>query len=203
MTPPFGALILGAGGSSRLGRPKQFLVYRGKTLLRRAAEAAEQAGCRPIVIVAGRHGARASGEVGNSRARVAQNPEWERGIGVSICVGMRALLDEAPALAAVVIMVCDQPFADADRIVALALLHGGQHGRIVASSYEGTLGVPAVFDRGYFPELLALREDQGAKRLFALHREALIAAPFPKGGIDIDTPEDYERLVASDSRSSP
>jgi molybdenum cofactor cytidylyltransferase len=193
MTTPIGALVLAAGGSLRLGQPKQFLVYRGKSLLRRAVDAAEKAGCLPVV-VAGRDGARVSEEVRTSRVQVVENPDWERGIGVSIRVGMRALLEADPSLGAVAIMVCDQPFADAKRIAALALRHGEQEGRIVASSYKGTLGVPAVFDRVYFAELQNLSDEQGAKPLFAWHREALIAVPFPEGGIDIDTPEDYRLL---------
>jgi molybdenum cofactor cytidylyltransferase len=197
MTTSIGALILAAGGSSRLGQPKQFLVYRGKSLLRRATDAAEKAGCFPIVVVAGRDCARVAEEVGASLVRVVENREWERGVGVSIRVGMRALLDAAPSMGAVAIMVCDQPFVDAEKIAALALRHGEQHGRIVASSYKGTLGVPAVFDRVYFSELQNLPDDHGAKPLFALHREALIPVPFPEGGIDIDTVEDYQLLLAS------
>jgi molybdenum cofactor cytidylyltransferase len=200
MTAPIGALILAAGGSLRLGEPKQFLVYRGKSLLRRAADAAEGAGCLPIVVVAGRDRARVSEEIGGSRIQVVENPDWQRGVGVSIRVGMKALLEEAPSLGAVVIMVCDQPFAGPEEIAALALRYGEQPGRIVASRYKGTLGVPAVFDRFYFPELQNLSDEQGAKPLFALHREALIPVPFPEGGIDIDTPEDYQILIASDSR---
>ena len=184
-----GAVVLAAGGSSRLGQPKQLLKFRGETLVRRAVRAASEAGCDPVIVVAGETVRAIRSEV--APAVIVENPQWRKGVGTSIRRG----LEELPkSVDAVVLLACDQPFVDAS-IVAKLIAVWEETGRpITASSYANTLGVPALFDRSCFEALLKLPDDSGAKMLIASRPADVSAIAFEQGTIDIDTPEDFERL---------
>lgn len=192
------AIILAAGGSSRLGRPKQLLPYKGSTLLRHAVETALASRCRPVVVVLGANAPESRAAIEDLPATLVLNENWQAGMGSSIATGIAALAGEARGAAdAVLVMLCDQPnltSAHLDRLTD-SFLAGAE---IVASEYAGTLGVPALFSRPYFFELAALDPTQGAKPLLVKHASSVVAVPFPAGEIDIDTPEDYERLAGWD-----
>jgi molybdenum cofactor cytidylyltransferase len=194
-----GALILAAGESSRLGHPKQLIQFRGKSLLHRIADAAKKARCSPTVIVIGSDREEVERELKAGDAIIVENQNWRLGIGTSIRVGVRRLIDKAPTLEAVVLLICDQPFVEARTIARLITLREKTKRAIVASRYANTLGVPALFDRSCFPELLALDNATGAKTVILSNRERVAEFPFPKGRIDIDTLEDYEKLVPASS----
>jgi molybdenum cofactor cytidylyltransferase len=184
-----GAIVLAAGGSSRLGQPKQFLVHEGETLVRRAVRAAIGAGCAPVVVVAGAESVRIEQETVGLAACVIHHSEWQRGIGTSIRAGLKQTLALEPKLTAVVIMVCDQPFVTDEVIAALLDRHAAEQMN-VASAYAGTAGVPALFTRSFFPRLAALSDDRGARQLLAQWPHEVVCVAFPKGAIDIDTADD-------------
>ena len=186
-----GAVVLAAGGSSRLGQPKQLLKFRGETLVRRVVGAAAEAGCDPIVVVVGETGAAIRDELRGTRATIIENPEWQRGLGTSIRCGLR---DIASSLDAVILLTCDQPLVESSVIAELIAAKKGTGKPIVASSYANTLGVPALFDRSFFETLIALPNDSGAKSLIETHPGDTASIEFEAGAIDIDTPEDFERL---------
>ena len=206
-----GAVILAAGGSSRLGQPKQLLTFRGETFVCRAVRAAAEAGCEPILVVVGENSeaiklaldireSRISSFSGPERVprppprpAIIENGEWRRGVGTSIRRGLEQLPN---VVEAVVLLACDQPYLDASIVSQLiaALAETGKP--IAASSYADTLGVPALFDRSCFDDLLALPDDSGAKSLIAARPNDIAAIPFEKGAIDIDTPSDFQRLIA-------
>jgi len=189
-----GAVILAAGESSRLGQPKQLIQFRGKSLLHRIVDAAKKARCSPTVAVIGSDREEVERELKAEGAIIVENENWRLGIGTSIRVGMRRLIDKAPTLEAVVLLVCDQPFVDARAIARLIRLREKTKRAIVASRYANTLGVPALFDRSCFQELLALDNATGAKTVILSNRERVAEFPFPEGKIDIDTASDYKKL---------
>jgi len=189
-----GLLLLAAGGSSRLGRPKQLLPYRHRTLLRHAAETALLSRCRPVVIVLGAQADRLRLELAGLEVLLAENPDWEQGMGSSIRAGLVALEASAPELAGVVLMLCDQPLITSNSLDALIQSHADTDSRLVASEYGGTRGVPAFFSRALFPELRTLPDTQGAKPILARHASETVALPLPAGVWDVDTAADYERL---------
>jgi len=194
---PVGLLILAAGASTRFGRPKQLLPYRGRSLLRHAAETALGSTCRPIVVVLGAHAERLAGEVSDLPVRVVENPRWPRGMGTSLRAGLEALCLAEPGMGAVVITLCDQPRVSAHTIDSIVERYRESRKPIVASEYGGVLGAPALFDRALFEDLLALGEASGAKEIIATRRGDVCAVPFPEGAIDIDTPQDYEKHRAA------
>jgi molybdenum cofactor cytidylyltransferase len=201
------AVVLAAGGSSRLGRPKQLLTFRGETLVRRAVRAAAEAGCAPVIVVVGAMSGTIRSEftiresrIASSRtagdgagATVVENAKWQNGIGTSIRRGLEEL---DGSVQAVVLIACDQPFVDASVIAELIATHQKTGKPMIASSYAKTLGVPALFDRSCLAALLALPDDSGAKTLITARPNDVAAVAFEQGTIDIDTPEDFERLMA-------
>lgn len=184
-----GLLVLAAGGSARLGTPKQLLSYGGQTLLRRAAETALASVCRPVVVVLGAQAARCRDELSGLSVEVVENTRWAEGMGTSLRAGLDALTAD---IEGVVICLCDQPLLSSQVIDALVTAHHKTGGPIAACEYGGTVGVPALFSRALFPELRELAE--GAKPLLRRYGAQVAAVPFPGGVLDIDTPRDYEHL---------
>jgi len=191
-----GAVILAAGESSRLGQPKQLLRFQGKTLVRRMVEAASDADCSPIAVVLGSDFERIKEELNDNPGAVVENAEWRSGIGSSIRAGVRRLIDDAPDLEAILLLVCDQPFVDATSIKKLSAIRDETKKQIVASRYAETLGVPAMFGRSCFQELLSLHDGTGAKSIILRDPGRVGEFPFPDGAIDIDTAADSEKLKA-------
>lgn len=203
-----GAVVLAAGGSSRLGQPKQLLTFRGETFVRRAVGAAAEAGCDPVIVVVGGINDAIQSEVDirdsrispssaagkTTQAMVVENAEWRNGVGTSIRRGVEHLPGFVDAA---VLLTCDQPFVDAGVIRRLISTQEKTGKPIVASAYANTLGVPAIFDRSCFAALLTLRDDSGAKTLMTTRPNDVAAVGFEQGAIDIDTPEDFERLTAN------
>jgi molybdenum cofactor cytidylyltransferase len=194
-----GGVVLAAGGSSRLGRPKQLLLHEGKTLVRRMAEAALAAGLSPVVVVLGARAQDVAAELEGLPVHTVHNPAWEAGMGSSLQVGMRALAEPAltgspETVEAALVMLCDQLRVEAPHLRALVEAFARTQALIVASGYEGARGVPALFSRSLFPELEALGPAQGARGVIAREPSRVVDVTLPDGGEDIDTAADLSRL---------
>jgi molybdenum cofactor cytidylyltransferase len=186
-----GAIVLAAGGSSRLGQAKQLLIYRGQTLVRRSTQAATKAGCSPVIVVLGCEQERIAVELRGLPVELVSNEQWERGLGSSLRRGVEAAAD----CDALLILACDQPHVSAEILQRLIEAHAKTNCSIVASAYAETRGVPALFRRECFPALLSLGDGEGARALIAAAGEADVALiDFPEGAIDIDATEDLSRL---------
>jgi molybdenum cofactor cytidylyltransferase len=188
------AIVLAAGPSRRMGRPKQLLEFRGEILLKRAVLSALEAGCRPVVVVTGAYAAASRRVLGELDVMEAKNEQWKLGIGSSVRVGVEAVIAAAPGVDGIVLMLCDQPFVTREIIAGLIKARRKTSRAIIASSYAESYGVPALFSREHFGELIALRGDVGAKHLIQKHLTKVQLVCFPEGEIDIDTPEDLERF---------
>ena len=193
-----GAIILAAGGSSRLGQPKQLLPFHGKTLVRGVVDAAREAGCSPIVVVTGNDSEKLHRELAHADVIEVRNTGWQRGIGSSIRSGVQSLNDHAPDVEATFLLVCDQPAVNARLIEGMIATHVVTRKDIVASSYADTVGVPAFFDRTLFEDLLSIGDEAGAKSIILQNDQRVARFAFPEGAIDIDTWDDWERLNARD-----
>lgn len=189
-----GLIILAAGSSSRLGEPKQNLVFDNKTLLQRAIDAGNGAGCDPVIVVLGANAGTIVPVIsGQENILIVINPEWQEGIASSIRTGL-AEIEKDERVKSVIIMLCDQPFADAALIQKLIITKQRSGKDIVACSYAGTIGVPALFDRTLFAGLMKLQGQDGAKKILKNHPNDIITIEFDKGHIDIDTKDDYNAL---------
>ncbi len=189
------AIVLAAGVSRRLGQPKQLLMLGGETLLERVIRLANEAGAAPVLAVLGAHCEMIRESVAFDIASVAMNERWEQGIASSIHTGLSALDFAAPATPGVMILGCDQPKLTTAHLRALIETFAAQKElTIVASTYSGVQGIPAVFPRSAFPHLLALSGDKGARALLLHPPCPLIALDFAGGEIDIDEPGDLAQL---------
>lgn len=188
-----GAVILAAGGSTRLGRPKQLLVWQGSTLVRRTVNAANDAGCAPVAVVVGAVREEIETELRETGATVIFNPDWQLGLGTSIRCGVQHLINDSEPVDALVVMTCDQPLVDGSVITSLITHWNETRPAMVASRYEETVGIPALFDRSCFNDLLGLPDEAGAKILLRSQREKVIEIPFEGGALDLDTPADLVR----------
>jgi molybdenum cofactor cytidylyltransferase len=188
------ALVLAAGGSTRLGRPKQSLRVGGGTLLRRTVRAALDGGCRPVVVVLGCGAGDLQDEVAGVDVQRVLNRGWREGIASSIRAGVAAVRDRAVPGDGVLLMVCDQPLLSADVVRRVRESFDGRPGRRVACAYGGTVGVPALFEFSLFERLSALQGDRGAKPLLEEAGDELVRVSWPDGAVEIDRPEDLERL---------
>jgi molybdenum cofactor cytidylyltransferase len=191
-----GAVVLAAGSSTRLGRLKQLLTFHGQTLVRRAVESAQQAGCSPVVVVLGANASEIGFELSKFSVALVENPRWRDGLGTSVRLGVAAARQHDQALAAVVVLTCDQPFLNAGVICSLLELRARENKPMAACAYDETIGVPAVFDREHFEALLHLKDEDGAKSVLLSALQDVSQLPWPEGAIDIDTPDDYAALLS-------
>ncbi|HEY6187279.1 MAG TPA: nucleotidyltransferase family protein [Pyrinomonadaceae bacterium] len=193
-----GAVVLAAGSSSRMGSPKQTLRFRGESLLRRAVLAALGAGCRPVIVVTGAYAELSRRELDGLDAREVLNTRWETGMASSIRAGIEELVSADTNANAAVLMLCDQPHVNADIISGLVAAHCATGSAIVASTYGGSFGVPALFSRTLFTELTRLQGKSGAKEIIWRHAQDAHFLPFQNGWVDVDTPDDFSRLITED-----
>lgn len=189
-----GLIILAAGESSRLGFPKQTLLYKGKTLLELAIEAGLKSECSPVIVVTGANAEAIEPGIKHSDVNIIYNPEWNEGMASSIRVAIKEV-ENNEAINNVIIMLCDQPFVNREVINSLIYKQQQTGSNMVACTYKNTVGVPALFARSLFAQLLSLRGKEGAKKLLHNHPDDVVTIAFEKGSVDIDTIADYENLL--------
>jgi molybdenum cofactor cytidylyltransferase len=185
------AVVLAAGFARRMGRQKLLLPFQGKPVVRWSVE-----GVLPhvgdCVVVTGQDDAAVRTALEGLAVRFAVNPRPQDGQGSSIAVGVSAL---KPWTAEAVIVLGDQPCTPSDVLPALIAARRASGKAIVAPAYRGSLGTPVLFSAEVFPELRALRGDQGARAVVAAHPERVCTVALDVGmPRDVDTPEDFARL---------
>lgn len=187
-------IILAAGESSRLGFPKQTLLYKGKTLIELAIESGLKSKCNPVIVILGANADKIEPGIKNYDIKIIHNPVWAEGMASSIRAGINYINDDNTITEAM-IMLCDQPFVNRALIDSLLYKQQQTGGSIIACTYKDTIGVPALFKRSLFAELLLLQGHEGAKKVINNHPDDVATIPFEKGEIDIDTVADYENLI--------
>ncbi|MEO6729593.1 MAG: nucleotidyltransferase family protein [Ferruginibacter sp.] len=192
----YGIILLAAGTSSRLGRPKQLLAYKGKSLLRHAVDEAIESGSKQLIVVLGANCDEVEKEAVQPGVKIIKNDRWQEGMASSIHKGLTEMLKMIPTLEAVIFVVCDQPFVTKTLLKDLVKEYELSTKTMVACAYGDSVGTPALFDKTNFASLLELEGDAGAKKVLKAFPELISTINFPEGSIDIDTIADYEKLVA-------
>jgi molybdenum cofactor cytidylyltransferase len=188
-----GIILLAAGSSSRLGRPKQLVEFQGKKLIQKAIEEAKKSKADSLVVVLGWNPELIKSGFDSDKIPHVINENWQEGMATSMQAGLRFLLEkEQPDQ--VILMLVDQPFVDASILNQLISLKGKSGKGIVACSYSDTLGVPAIFDQIYFKEMLELKVSEGAKKVILRNKADVFEIDFPLGAVDLDTEEDLRQL---------
>ena len=189
-------LLLAAGGSSRLGRPKQLVEFEGKTLIRRAAEALIEAGCSPVYVILGAEIDRSLHQLDGLDVVIVINHSWNVGMGSSISLGVKSLIKTEIPPEAVLISLCDQPLVTAEKLRTLLDTYCETNAGVVAAEYNGVAGVPALFSARSFLDLTAREGEKGAREIIRNSPDA-ITIPLPEAAIDVDTNSDRTRLEPS------
>lgn len=193
-TKQFGIIILAAGESKRLGKPKQLLRFKEKTLLERIIKTALETGFQTLVVL-GSNAATIGKSIENLSVKTVINKNWQTGMSSSIVKGLEESLKLNPDLTGVILLLCDQPFVTKEAILRLVEIQNQTHKPIIASQYENTIGVPTLFMREIFVELLELEGDTGAKPIIKKHFQNLAKSDAPEAAFDIDTVEDFEKIT--------
>ena len=195
MTSPFNrsvaGLVLAAGGSSRLGQPKQLLPYQGTTLLGRVLDNARACGFDQLLVVLGGSAGEVRAKVDLRGARVVENRDYEEGCSSSIAAALPAVDPRADVL---VLMLGDQPEVTPTAVrTLLARRHGAP---LAVSRYQDGIGHPFAFGRAVFDQLAELHGDKGIWKLLD-QRAAEVAEVRQHGCVprDVDTWDDYEAVT--------
>ena len=192
-----GIVILAAGSSSRLGRPKQLLEFDGTTLLSHATVEAANSKADSVVVVLGADAGLIVNEIDGDIVYVVENKNWREGMASSIRLGLNTLLSQTPSINAVILMVCDQPYISSSILNELIATQQKTTKPIVACNYGETTGPPALFHKSIFDELMQLKGDIEARKIIQQHKNNVATILFTGGKIDIDTIKDYEDLKNS------
>jgi molybdenum cofactor cytidylyltransferase len=191
------ALVLAAGTSSRMGQPKQVLQFEGRSLVRRAAEAAVESKARQTIVVTGAAREAVEGELTGLAVMPVHNPDYAEGLSTSLRAGLRAV---RPDVEGVVVMLADQPFVSASVVDGLIDRYEEGGARIVRPRYGGQPGNPVLWDRSLFEELEEQTGDQGGRSLLQKYADEIAWLDLPDVAIqtDVDTPEAYANLTGSE-----
>ena len=201
--PPVTAIVLAAGGSSRLGTPKQLARRRARTLLARAVDAAFAATRRRVIVVVGADALRLRTTLARSlphrKVEIVYHAGWQSGLAGSLRRGIDALPDDARA---VLCVLADQPLVAARSLSRLIDAWRRRPAHAAAARYSGRLGAPAILPRRSFPALRALTGDQGARRVLATDPYVTIVE-MPEAAYDVDTMDDLARLAVAARPKTP
>ncbi len=191
------AILLAAGESSRMGRPKQLLDWRGQALIAAQVEALLAARCRPVVVVLGAHDREVRAAIpSRPDVQIATNRNWREGRASSIRTGARAV---PPTIDAVVVVSVDQP-TDAAVIETLeSAFDRSPDARIAVPRHDGRNGHPPIFRAELLPQLQSVTERQeGLRALRRRHAERTIFVEMdnPIVTLNLNTPDAYRRARA-------
>jgi molybdenum cofactor cytidylyltransferase len=190
------ALVLAAGASTRFGSTKQLVRLAGRPMMHTAVARAVDIAGSGVTVVLGAQAAELAPLLRHSPASIAINRDWREGLASSIRTGVARL---PPGCSAVLILLADQPAVTTEDLRRLTQAWQRQSDFMAAASYDGTVGVPAIFPRTCFSDLTALRGDSGARQLLQRNPDRIVRVAMASAAIDIDTPEDLLAL----SRQEP
>lgn len=186
------ALILAAGGSARLGTPKQLLRVGKETLLQRAVTLCASLPMDSVYVVLGAHAEACLSNLGTTAASCHVNTEWQEGMGRSLAFGVQHIAEDSDA-AAVMVLHVDQYRVQSVDLIQLIEAWRATPDQVVTAAYADTAGPPAIFPRALFPLLQGSAGETGAKQLVLRPETRRIG--MPDAAYDVDTPGDLELLT--------
>ena len=187
-----GCIVLAAGGSTRFGALKQLLEFNGISLLRRCVQLACEIAQERVMVVHGPKHTKCQRNIAAYKVTNIVNEDWQSGMASSLTLAIGSLPQDYDA---VLILLCDQPLIESRHIELLREAWFKHPDKIIASNYADTAGVPAIIPRLYFDQILKLTGDHGAKKILSSLASNVIHVPIPEAEFDIDTQEDFARLL--------
>lgn len=193
--PKVAILLLAAGNSSRLGQPKQLLKWKSSNLLQHAIDTVKKVQSDSVILVLGANYQEIISEINTNSIHVVNNKTWQKGLGNSIAVGVNYIKKVIPETEAILISLADQPLITETYLSKMISEFNIEKKQIIATAYKNNrLGVPALFDKEYFEELMQLNNDEGAKHIIKKHQQVVRFKEASQMFSDIDTLESYKML---------
>jgi molybdenum cofactor cytidylyltransferase len=196
---PIAGVILAAGESSRFGKPKQLLNWKGESFVRAVARTALEAELAPVIVVTGASAEQVEFAVKDLNVTVIKNEEWRSGQGSSIRAGVTNLHRSYSKIGGVIFLLTDQPQVTTSILRALVEKHAQGLYPVVAPMVIDQRANPVLFDRTTFSDLLTLEGDVGGRAIFHKHRVEYLPWHDDRLLLDVDTPEMYQRLISDES----
>ncbi|TQM03627.1 molybdenum cofactor cytidylyltransferase [Pseudoxanthomonas sp. 3HH-4] len=187
------AVVLAAGGSTRLGRPKQLLTRDGETLVHRAARLALASGASRVLVIVGACADDIAVAVRDLPVECLVNARWSEGLAGSVRIAADSLDTHAHAT---LLLTCDQPALDSAHLQALLEASRRAPSNSAATRLGDRVGVPAVVAPKMLRAALAVQGDRGLRDVLNAAGADVIACEAPDLGVDIDTPEDVGVAVS-------
>jgi len=193
MSGSHAAVVLAAGGSTRLGRRKQLLTRDGETLVHRAARLALASGATRVLVIAGAHADDVVAAVSDLPVACLVNAQWRTGLAGSVRVAAEELATHADAT---LLLTCDQPALDVAYLLALLAASRRAPSGSAATRLGDRVGIPAVVAPTMLRAALAVQGDRGLRDVLNAADAGVIGCDAPDLGVDIDTPDDIGAAIA-------
>lgn len=187
------AVVLAAGGSTRLGRPKQLLTREGETLVHRAARLAIATGATRVLVVIGAQADAVAGAVSDLPVECLVNTQWHEGLAGSVRIAAEALNH---LTGATLLLACDQPALDAAHLQTLLEAARRTVSGSAATRLGDRMGIPAAVAPAMLQAALAVQGDRGLRDALNAPNAEVIGCDAPDLAFDIDTPDDVAIAVA-------
>ncbi|HLO43180.1 MAG TPA: nucleotidyltransferase family protein [Leadbetterella sp.] len=193
-----GVVILAAGESKRMGVPKQILPIFGIPMLKYLVDEVLDTQAHPVTVVVGANKTKIVPMLENIPIGIIDNPDWQKGMGSSIKMGLVGSYLVTKGFDGLIFMTSDMPFVNAaiiNKLIETAREFPDK--TIIASKYSGTLGVPVLYKKERFEDILDMKPEHGAKQFFNKYPEEIVTVDFDLGAVDLDTKEDYYNFLQS------
>jgi molybdenum cofactor cytidylyltransferase len=186
-------IVLAAGGSRRLGEPKQLVTIRGEPLIRHVVRIATESAAENVIVVVGGNACDCVSAIEEIGVDIVCNPFWETGLASSIRIGIERA--EATGAKAALLLLADQPFINSEVVAQYVERMNDKTDQIIAADHGAVVGPPMLFGSDWFSQLKQLEGDQGARHLVRVRKETIDLVKWPDGSFDIDTPEDLKKVL--------
>lgn len=187
-------VILAAGNSSRMGCAKQLLSWKNTTLVENAIQQAIEVSHSEVFVVLGANDELIFDKIKKYPINVLVHRQWKNGIGSSIAYGVKEIHNSS-IYQRVVLLLADQPNITTHDVNCLLQHHIHKNNKITVTVCRNYTGVPVVFEKDFFKELMLLSGDCGAKSIIYQHRKKVTEFVIDKKILDIDTKEDYDKML--------
>jgi molybdenum cofactor cytidylyltransferase len=190
------AVVLSAGESSRMGRPKALLPIDGRTFIEKIVDALEKSSVAKVMVVLGHNADEMIQRIEHLPVEILVNPDYKLGQLSSLQVAVRRL-EREPDCDGMLVHLVDHPYVNTELVQTMIKRYEDTGKLIVVPRHNGKRGHPVIFSRKLFSELLAAPVDQGAKAVINAHRDDTLEIDTEAEGVtvDIDTPELYRQYV--------